>query len=323
MMKRLAKLLTVLATAAVIGGCADAPVKPTAAVSASTAGENPKLMKMMAVASTRLPNDLKVEQCPASPTAWHREDLSKLLGLANACAQFKKTERLEDLGNFMAQHFVIEPWGAFYLSVAAEQHKDYSRALWMIELAVKKSPHNGLLYYQRARIHWQLNEMGLAVDDYKTAVKENSRLADAQLVLAQYSTRANDLKSAEGYYQQFIAVEPENHIALAAYGEVEVALNHAKYAIELFQRAASASPRNIQYRMRLGFLYETSQKDYEQALSAYRSVKTLLSDSRAPADARSAEVSEKIKKLEALVTPEPKEAKVTRADQSAQAEVKK
>src|SRR6185437_14292476 len=78
-------------------------------------------------------------------------------------------------GQLMATQFFVEPWGAFYLSVAADQRHDLQRALWMIELAVKKSPHNGLLYYQRGRVHWQLNEIGSAIADYNTAVKENDK----------------------------------------------------------------------------------------------------------------------------------------------------
>jgi tetratricopeptide (TPR) repeat protein len=301
----------------VLGGCAEAPTK-------STAVEAAKVDRSMAYMSTRVSTDTKGEQCPVSPTAWHKENLSKLLTMANACAQAKKNERLEDMANFMAEQFVAEPWGAFYLSVAAEQRHDLPRALWMIELAIKKSPHGGILYYQRGRVHWQLNETGLAIEDYGLAVKENSRLVDAHLILAQYSLRANDVKSAEAHYQQCVASEPDNASFLAPLAEIEVTLNHPKYAIELYERAVSATPRNLEYRFRLGYLYEITQKNYEQALSTYRHIKSMMSESRAPADARSAEVNDKIKKLEALVSPEPKEEpKITSAEKTPQVQVKK
>jgi tetratricopeptide (TPR) repeat protein len=194
----------------------------------------------------------------------------------------------------------------------------------MAELAIKKSPHNGILFYQRGRVHWALNENGLAIDDYNLAVKENDRLADAHLFLAQFYSRANDLKTAETHYARFIKSEPENHAVLAAYAELELSLNHPKYAIELYERAASASPRNIEYCLRLGYLYEINQKNYEQALTTYRHIKSLLTESRAPADVRAAEVNDKIKKLEALVSPEPKEdSKITSSAQPAKVQVNK
>ncbi len=276
--------------------------------------------------SGRLVSGLKLEECPGEAGGWHKENLSSLARAADACAEYKKIDRLEMLANHIAKTFATEPWGAFYLSIAAEQKADLARALWMIELALKKSPKNAILLYQRGRIHWSLNEIALAVADYNEALKFNPKLSDAHIILAQLAARNQDYKGAQKHYLAVVDVESENHKVFAALAENDLKLNQVKDSVSHYETAVNLSPRNVEYRMRLAVLYEVYAKDYDQALSVYRKLKSLLSENRAPSnDSVATDVNDKIKKLEALVSPTPKDNKkiMSAAPMAKNAQVKK
>lgn len=301
-------------------GCAETTTKPDSKSATATA-----VLQVNYIAA-RTSNTLKVEDCPTGNTGWHKETLVEISRKADACALFKKIERLEQIANHIAKTFATEPWGAFYLSIAAEQRSDYARALWMAELAIKKSPKNSILYYQRGRIHWLLNEVALAISDYNESLKFNSKLADAHLILAQLAARNQDYKSAVKHYQAVVEVETDNHKAFAALAELFLKLNQVKDAIANYESAVNLSPRSIEYRLRLGAIYELNAKDYDQALSVYRKLKSMLAENRTPStDTVTNDVVEKIKKLEALVAPAPKEEKKVTSAASAKknAQVKK
>ncbi len=322
----LQKWIVVGAMGLLVGACASDPAREAGNLGANSPSS---LSNLSAAAqakffSGRLFSDLKSEECPVGPAGWQRESLAKLSRAAAACAQYKKNERLEQIANHLARTFGNEPWGAFYLSVAAEQRSELPRALWMSELALKKASKVGLLYYQRGRIHWALGEIAAAVADYNETLKFSPRLTDAHIVLGQLATRNQDFKSAQAHYAAAVDIEPDNHSVIVALAETNFSLGQTRTAIALYESAVGLSPSNLDYHFRLAGLYEVHQKDYNQALTVYRRIKALMAESKSSGDSMVMDVNEKIKKLEALVTPETKApTKVISAAQPAKAQVKK
>jgi tetratricopeptide (TPR) repeat protein len=255
-----------LAAMPLLFGCAEAPVTSVAAGKAQAAAPVPNIKLL----SMRISTGMKADDCPIGASSWKKDALPNLMAAADACAQYGKNDRLEQIANVIAQRFSNEPWGAFYLSLAALERKEYPRALWMVELAMKKSPHAGLLFYQRGRVHNALGEVGAAADDFRNAVKESPNLVDARLFLAQLSARDQNFKEARNQFEMAVQVEPDNHQAFADLAEVDVRLKQTDAAIAAYEKAVDLSPRNIAYRLRLAYLYETDRKDYAAALSSYK-----------------------------------------------------
>lgn len=294
----------------------------TACAGTSTRNQNANISSSPALPpsayeSTRYSPMPRPEQCPANDKSWRKENLKILTTLAGDCARLAKYERVEQIGNLIAQLHHQTPWGPFFLSLAAEGRKEYARALWMIDLAIKKSPRTALLHYQKGRIHWQLAEYPQAVENYNIAVKENPKFADPRLFLAQLAFRDHDFKTAHQHFSAVIDFDSDHIGAVVGLAETKMAMSDAKGAIELYERAVNLSPRNLGYRFKLAELYEKGPKDYARALAIYKRLQSMTSESRKPAEEIPFDLNEKIKSLEKIVSQADESAKkVTKSDPS-------
>ncbi|OFZ19015.1 MAG: hypothetical protein A2Z20_11585 [Bdellovibrionales bacterium RBG_16_40_8] len=243
----------------------------------------------------------KSAECPANDKSWQLENIKSVIKYANACARLSNFIKLESLGNYIAQKYPNLPWGPFYLSLAAEGRKEYSRALWMIDLAIKKSSHMAIFNYQKGRIYWQIGEYTNAVKEYNIAIKENPNFIEPILFLAQLSYKNKDFKSAKKYFMTALQVDADNLSATLGLAEVNETLGDSKSAVEFYAKAVNMSPRTLSYRFKLASLYENSQKDYVQALSVYKRIQTVINESRSLAEEIPVNVKEKINHLEGLL----------------------
>ena len=147
------KLILALSLLAV--GCASAPAKkgqPKAAALAVAQKEEvkPAYTEKMTVQKVV---ELAKMACPRDG-AWNGMEWRKVIPMANACVQAKDWRRVDSIGEYLGVHAHLAPWGAYYMSLAAGARKDYPRAIWMMELALKKAPTEGLFHYQMGRTAW-------------------------------------------------------------------------------------------------------------------------------------------------------------------------
>jgi tetratricopeptide (TPR) repeat protein len=297
-------------------GCAEMASKPESFV----AQNSPTPVATKDLYKMRWGVQAKVEDCPQSVVETSGLKLPRLNQMAVACAQNKKADRLEMVANQMAKQFVNEPWGPFYLSVAAEQKAEFTRALWMIELAIKKSPKNGLLYFQRGRVRWALQEFASGIEDYNTALKFDDSIVDAHLFLGQMAIESHDYNAAQKHYVAALKIEQDNHLIAIALGDTAKLMGQNQAAIEYYELASQLSPSNIDIQLRLADLYENFKKDGPRALDLYRRARNLILESRHPASQQEFDINEKIKKLESAMKVE--KAKLTTARESQQGQVK-
>jgi tetratricopeptide (TPR) repeat protein len=154
---------------------------------------------------------------PSEANEWRAE-----LKVANACVQSQNWPSLEGLGNQMAQRWPDSPWGAFYLSLAAEGRHEFRRALWMIELADRKSGRlQGLFAYQRSRVLFDLGEMQASIAEMNRAMTLNPSLIDGDLFLAELAAKDLDWDQAVSRYQAALRIDSMNSEAIKGLKEVE------------------------------------------------------------------------------------------------------
>lgn len=166
---------------------------------------------------------LASESC-ALPTK--SQEFKTWLDRAGRCVQDKNWVLLEKLAQQMAQTYVDSPWGAYFLSVAAEARGDFARSLWMIGLAEKKSsPGNSsetsLFAYQRGRIYFDLKDTARAMSEIKKAISTEPRLVEGHVFLAEIYHRDQESESAIHHYKEALRVDPSHPRALAGLAELE------------------------------------------------------------------------------------------------------
>jgi tetratricopeptide (TPR) repeat protein len=238
-----------------------------------------------------------------SSTTGPSKDWKEWSGRANACAEKKDWRTLEQLGQVMARVDLNSPWGAYYLSVAAEGRGDWARAMWMNDLAQKKAGGvNALFAYQKGRILLNAKETSKAIAEFERATNLSPAFGHAHLYLAQIYHRDLEWDQAAKHYTAALGVESGNVDAMAGLAEAKLQKSDAAGAADLYSKVIAAQPSRGDAWIRLGFIYETHLKDNQQALNTYRGLKSSL-DRAVVRERPSFDLNQKIKVLEESVKP--------------------
>jgi tetratricopeptide (TPR) repeat protein len=301
----------ILLSVALNVGCAtsdkEVPKKHTEAIKAPQVVRKPSNIAKVEVQSTRTEKKLGWS-CPQNLTLNPKETRESIIDKLNACVTRSQWGAVEKLADQLAVRYPDEPWGVYYLSISSHKQAKLDRAIWLIELAIKKSPKEGVLYYQRGLIYLGLGDRPMAAESMREAVKHVPELTDAHLYLAEHYYKQNDFKKALPHFDKIVALEPENLVGLTGLAEIyfqQKKWNEAQVALESAVRIA---PKRTDIRLKLAELYER-EKMYPLALASYQKVSDLTrggKDMQLPFD-----LKDKIKALEPLAKPEATTKKVT------------
>lgn len=294
-MKSLYSYVTTILPIVYLAACATAP-QETKTPYAPTGVPQAKIDYF----SLRLQKANLIDKCP-SHNSWQKESLAVLIDYSNSCVQAKKTEKLEALASFLAQKYSSEMWGAYYFGLSAEIKKEYPRALWMIDLALKKQPKSALLHYEKGRLLWAASQFDGVLSELILAAQIDNQFADAQLALAQWHFQNQDYKQAKKYFNNMTSLEPMNSQVFVGLAESCVALNEKENAIHAYELAVDLNPNSIDYKLQLVKLYEADKKYNVQTLSLYRKIHSLVSGQRFPSNDLDFDINDKIKKYEEIL----------------------
>ncbi len=222
------KLVSLASLIAFVGACSSGPkVKDdAAAIKASQAfleslvlvpGSEP----LTANATCSVPEEAKKPQ--PGQALGPSKDWRKLVAHANACTKAKDWRTIEALANAIARMDMDSPWGAYFLSLSAEGGGELGRAMWMIELAQKKTGGRlGLFSYQKGRLLFLMNETSKAMKEVEKALELEPGLAEGHLFLADIYRRDMENELAQKSYAAALKIDPKNERAITALTEMNV-----------------------------------------------------------------------------------------------------
>jgi len=279
------KILILVGFALTLISCASVSKKGPSPYSASWNGE------------AVTPADSKA--CPADQ-GYTKMKWKDLVTLAGQCVRAKNFFQVERVASHLAR---IEPeshWGSYFLALAAESRKDYPRAFWMIELGLKKAPQDGILLFERARLNWETDHKGLAVNDLKEAVKRNPSITEAHLLLGQIQFTEDDLSRAQSSFAQVLSKDPKRAEALLGMGEVAFRQKNYDEAYEYHKKAAQVNPRSALSFLRMAQIQEIHMKDLAGSLASYKDLQRRVSLNRVDGDIP-VDLNDKIQNLTLMV----------------------
>lgn len=301
------KNLILLSVAALfLSGCASGPGKKADAP-APTYSE-----KVGAVSVTEFKSG---SSCPPDGK-WEGPDWRKIVGYANACVKAKDWRKVEMIGNYLAVNAHLTPWGAYYMSLAAQARKDYPRAVWMLELALKKAPNEGIFHYQLGRLHWELGDEQLALKELKLASEMNPSLTDAHYVMGQMALQKEDYSTAEKLLRMALANDSKHWPSLMAMASLRMKTGDWTKAESALEEAVSQNPRSSKARLALAQVQEMHLKKLQDALSTYKRLREMAQDKKLDENI-SLNLDEKIQALEKNISA------VSRSDKGSQLTVRK
>ncbi len=210
--------------------------------------------------------------CPGNSSSWENEaQWRRIIQMASACVKAGSWTQVEAIGNHLAQREHVAPWGSYYLSLAAEKQGALPRALWMIDLALKKAPREALLVYQQGRVFWAMGEPEKAMENFQMALRLNPELVDAHLTLGLIFYRDQEQTHALRHLEKVLSVEPRNVSALMALGEIHYQRKNMELAQQHLARAARERRSDENLQKRLAQINEELAVEQAQAVAAARS----------------------------------------------------
>jgi tetratricopeptide (TPR) repeat protein len=289
MMKFILRSATALLTI-VLMACASQKEKSAVVEALSTPA--PSYNEKIAIQSI---NQLKGPSCPTD-SKWEASEWRNVVALANACVKAKDWLKVERMGNVLAKNAHLTPWGPYYMSLSAESRHDYPRAIWMLELALKKDPNEGLFHYELGRIHWEMNDDQEALQHLKMASDLNPGLTDAHWVMGEMAVRKQDLSAADTYYQRALATDAKHMPSLLSLASLKINGKDWAKSEEYLSRILAVNPNNGRVRLELAQVQEEHLKKLPEALQNYRQLKQLQAQKKSePLDVN---VDDKIHSLE-------------------------
>ena len=218
-------------------------------------------------------SDFTAGTCPADGK-WEGPDWRKAVASANACVKAKDWRKVELIGNYLAVSAHLTPWGAYYMSLSAQNRKDYPRAAWMMELALKKAPNEGLFHYQMGRLHWEQGEEQLAMKSLKQASQLNAGLTEAHYVMGQMALQKENYTEAEKLFRKALAADSKHWPSLMGMATVKMKSNDWTDAVAYLEDGVRQNPRSAKARLALAQIHEIQTKNLQEALSIYKELRS-------------------------------------------------
>lgn len=253
------QLLRILAAMSfIVGiGCASKPATKGQGKSATPLKEEVK--PTYAEKTSAIPVAEASGKCPKDG-AWNGMDWRKIISMANACVKAKDWRKVETIGSHLAIHFSLTPWGAYYLSLAAGQRKDYPRAIWMMELALKKAPKEGLFHYQMGRMQWEQEDDVAALKSLQMASAMNPSLTDAHWIMGQIELQRGNHAQAEQLLAKALDNDSRHWPALMAMASLKSKEKAWDQAETYLSRALRVNPKDAKARQALNQVQEMQAK---------------------------------------------------------------
>lgn len=292
-MNKLGWTLSIAVTMTV--GCASAPSKPAKAPTAvkESAPVPTYTEKVGAIGVAELKSS---DKCPRDG-AWKSVEWKTAVSMANGCVKVKDWRKVEAIGNELAVRAHLTPWGAYYLSLVATERKDFPRALWMLDLALKKAPGEGLFHYQKGRVYWEMKNDTEAIQSLRTAADLNADLTDAHWIMGQIALQQGDNKAAEKYLANALQRNSRHFPALMAMASAKAKVGDWIDAEATLNKAIRVNPRATKARLALAEIQEMQLKRLSAALATYKEIRQ-LAGARKLDERPGLNLDEKIKGLE-------------------------
>ena len=217
-------------------------------------------------------SDYSGGSCPADGK-WENPEWRKVVAAANACVKTKDWRKVEMIGNHLAVHAHLTPWGPYYLSLSAQARKDYPRAAWMMELALKKAPNEGLFHYQVGRLQWEQGDDLAALKSLQQASDLNEGLTDAHYTMGLMALQKEDYSGAEKLFRKALAADKKHFQSVMGLATVKIKDNDFTQAVSFLEEGIRLNPRSTKARTALAQVQESQLKNTPAAISAYKELR--------------------------------------------------
>jgi tetratricopeptide (TPR) repeat protein len=269
------KLLTLSLLALL--GCATSSVETKSTSLALDEQLKQKAKSMNVTVHGVLETELKASQCqPAISKLKGKWNWVDAVNAGNICFKAHDLDAVEKLAADLATHDTSTPWGPYFFARVALDKGQLDRALWMVELSLRRAPDFGVTHYLKGQILWARKEYKEASTSFEKSVTYDNGIGPAHLILAQLYLRDQDYNKAAPQFESALKLLPDNMVALSGVAETQLHLNSPTLALDAFVRLSELDSSDGQYLSHIGALYEGALNNPERALNAYQKLHDMI-----------------------------------------------
>jgi tetratricopeptide (TPR) repeat protein len=141
-------------------------------------------------------------------------------------------------------------------------------ALRNLRGAVDQSPKNANYHFWLGKIHRKQDSLFEAIDEFKAAIRLNSRLAEAYRSLAWASIERHKYKEAQEFFDNFRKAAPEDHSIWEDIGQMWTRQNEEDLALKAFKKALDHNANSALALLGLGNI-ESRRGNDNKAIDLY------------------------------------------------------
>jgi tetratricopeptide (TPR) repeat protein len=192
--------------------------------------------------------------CPSDIKTIEKTDWTQLLKFANSCAAKEKWQMLEVIAKKLSSQTSFSPWGPYYLSLVSEKNRNFEKAMWMIDLAIKRTPDLGILYYQKGRLNWIQKNFNEGFIYFEKSVQYNLKISEPHIFMATLYLRDNEIENAQKNYEIALLYSPGSFEAFVGLAKISNLKGDAKSEMTYLEKAKRVRPQNEWVNKQLSIL---------------------------------------------------------------------
>jgi cellulose synthase operon protein C len=208
------------------------------------------------------------DKCVA-PESDANQTVASLVMSANICATQGSAPQLEKIAVMLVRKNPKSVLGTFYLSIAAGLRGQFEKSAWLIDLSIKKGTELPFLLYQKARVHYQLQETAQANATLLKAHDLGLKTSDSALVRGFISYAQGDCISVTDEFQRFDKSSIAKLGLAPILGECHAQQGQFDKAVAFTQEMMKSNPGMIELPLELGRIQEIYRFDSGKAILAY------------------------------------------------------
>jgi TolA-binding protein len=212
----------------------------------------------------------KTEKCSLTDS----EKTLSLLALsakANQCIQTGSLALAEKLASQMSRNEPKNAMGTYYMSVIADLQGRTEKALWLIELSLKKNEDQSFGMYQKARVLYKLKDYAGANKYFVKAYDQKLNAAEIYLMHGVMSYAEGDCYSVVDDFAKLDAKSIFNYGLGPAYAECHAQKGELDKGLAIIKQQLQINALNIDLLLEAAYIYEIYKSDNNAKIKAYDS----------------------------------------------------
>jgi cellulose synthase operon protein C len=195
--------------------------------------------------------------------------IAALSAKANQCIQSKNLALAEKIASQMSRNEPKNSLGTYYMSVISDLQGHTDKALWLIELSLKKNEDQNFAMYQKARVLYKMNDYADANKFFVKAYDQKLNAAEVYLMHGVMSYAEGDCYSVVDDFAKLDAKNIFNYGLGAAYGECHAQKGELDKGLAIINKQLQINSLNIDLLLEAAYINEIYKSDSAAKIKAY------------------------------------------------------